>query len=216
MRLGKGDQYSAIESNIVSNTKLTQQIKFLIEIDRLKGIIRQTLITDGSRLENSAEHSWHLAMMAIVLKDYAPGSINILRVIKMLLVHDLVEIYAGDTFCYDEAANQDKADRETAAATKLFSLLPEPQGRELQELWQEFEAVQTIESQFANALDRLQPFLQNWQTEGKTWQVHGINQQQVKQRMSPIKSGTPEIWPLVEQLIADCVEKGFLRESIAD
>lgn len=200
----------------MTSAKLTQQIEFLIEIDRLKGIIRQTLLTDGSRLENSAEHSWHLAMMAIVLKDYAPGSIDILRVIKMLLVHDLVEIYAGDTFCYDEAANQDKADRETAAATKLFSLLPESQGRELKELWQEFEAVQTAEAQFANALDRLQPFLQNWQTQGNTWQSHGINRQQVEQRMIPIKSGTPEIWPLVEQLIADCVERGFLRESIGD
>jgi putative hydrolase of HD superfamily len=145
-----------------------------------------------------------------------PGRLIFWQVIKMLLVHDLVEIYAGDTFCYDEAANQDKADRETAAATKLFSLLPEQQGRELKELWQEFEAAQTIESQFANALDRLQPFLQNWQTQGKTWQSHGINHKQVEQRMSPVKWGTPEIWPLVQELIADCVDQGFLRELKED
>lgn len=196
----------------MDNNRLAQQIQFIIEIDKLKNILRQTLLTDESRRENSAEHSWHLAMMAIVLSEYAPSEdINLLRVIKMLLIHDLVEIDAGDTFCYDLQANQNKAAREVQAATRLFGMLPE-QGVELRELWQEFETQQTIEAQFAAALDRLQPLLHNQQTKGGTWRIHGINRAQVLQRMSPVKDGAPALWQLVEKVIEDAVAAGYLSE----
>lgn len=194
--------------------RLAQQIQFIIEIDKLKNILRQTLLTDESRQENSAEHSWHLAMMAIVLSDYAASEdVNLLRVIKMLLIHDLVEIDAGDTFCYDVQANQNKAEREVQAANRLFGLLPESQGAELRELWQEFEAQQTTEAQFATALDRLQPLLHNQQTRGGTWRLHGITRNQVRQRMHPVKKGAPALWQIVEQVIEDAVAAGYLSEE---
>lgn len=193
--------------------KLAQQIQFIIEIDKLKSILRQTLLTDESRRENSAEHSWHLAMMAIVLSEYAAAEdVDLLRVIKMLLIHDLVEIDAGDTFCYDVQANQNKAAREFQAANRLFGLLPESQGAELKSLWQEFEAQQTTEAQFAAALDRLQPLLHNQQTRGGTWRLHGITRNQVRQRMHPVKAGAPALWQLVEQVIEDAVTAGYLSE----
>ncbi|MBD2100147.1 HD domain-containing protein [Leptolyngbya sp. FACHB-261] len=195
--------------------RLAQQIEFIIEIDKLKQVLRQTLLTDESRRENSAEHSWHLAMMAILLAEYVPTSIDVLRVIKMLLIHDLVEIDAGDTFCYDSLGNQDKALRETQAATRLFGLLPPDQGTELHELWQEFEAQATPEAQFAAALDRLQPLLHNQQTRGGTWRLHGITQAQVLQRMSSIQTGAPALWPLVQQIIEDCIAAGYLQAEPA-
>jgi putative hydrolase of HD superfamily len=198
---------------LVDNNRLAQQIQFIIEIDKLKNILRQTLLTDESRRENSAEHSWHLAMMAILLAEYTPSTdVDLLRVIKMLLIHDLVEIDAGDTFCYDLQANQNKALREVQAANRLFGMLPEEQGVELRELWQEFETQQTTEAQFAAALDRLQPLLHNQQTRGGTWRLHGISRQQVLQRMSPVKDGAPALWQLVEQAIEDAVAAGYLSE----
>ena len=197
----------------MNNNRLTQQIQFIIEIDKLKNILRQTLLTDESRRENSAEHSWHLAMMAIVLSEYAPSQdIELLRVIKMLLIHDLVEIDAGDTFCYDLKGNQNKAAREAQAATRLFGMLPEDLGTELRELWQEFEAQQTTEAQFAAALDRLQPLLHNQQTRGGTWRIHGISREQVLQRMYPVKDGATALWQLVEKAIEDAIAAGYLAE----
>ncbi|MEB3826086.1 HD domain-containing protein [Phormidium sp. CCY1219] len=192
--------------------RLGQQIQFAIEIDKLKGVLRQTLLADGSRQENSAEHSWHLAMMAMLLQEYAPKPVDLLRVIKMLLVHDLVEVYAGDTFCYDLQGNLDKAAREAEAAEKLFGILPALQGLELRELWQEFEENATANAQFATALDRLQPLLQNRETEGATWKMHGINAAQVRDRMSPVQEGIPALWPLVQQIIEEAMEKGYLKE----
>jgi putative hydrolase of HD superfamily len=192
--------------------RLGQQIQFAIEIDKLKGVLRQTLLADGSRQENSAEHSWHLAMMAMLLQEYAPTPVDLLRVIKMLLVHDLVEVYAGDTFCYDLQGNLDKAAREAEAAEQLFGILPAPQGLELRELWQEFEENVTANAQFATALDRLQPLLQNRETQGATWKMHGINATQVRDRMSPVQEGIPALWPLVQQIIDEAMEKGYLKE----
>ncbi|MEH2450558.1 HD domain-containing protein [Nostoc sp.] len=159
--------------------RLTQQIQFIIEIDRLKQVIRQTLLTDGSRRENSAEHSWHLAVMAIVLAEYAPEGVDIFHAIKMLLIHDLVEIDAGDTFCYDVQGNESKAVREAQAALRLFRLLPADQGRELRLLWDEFEAGETPTAKFAAVLDRIQPLLQNQQNGGETLRTHGIRRDQV-------------------------------------
>lgn len=197
----------------MQNNRLERQLQFILEIDKLKLILRQTLLTDSSRRENSAEHSWHLAMMAILLAEYAPTQIDVLRVIKMLLVHDLVEIDAGDTFCYDVQSNENKAMREAEAANRLFGLLPEDQGVELRNLWEEFEAQETGEARFATALDRLQPFLHNQHTKGGTWQIHGITREQVQRRMQPIEEGAPLIWPFVQKVIEDCVEAGYLRAN---
>lgn len=196
----------------MQSSRLAQQIQFIVEIDKLKQILRQTLLTDESRRENSAEHSWHLAMMAIVLAEYVPSSVvDVLHVIKMLLVHDLVEIDAGDTFCYDVHANQNKAAREAQAASRIFGLLPEEQGTELRALWEEFETQETAAAQFATALDRLQPLLHNQQTRGGTWRIHDITRAQVLRRMHPIKEGAPALWPLVEQIIEECVLAGYLQ-----
>lgn len=195
------------------NCRLSQQIQFIIEIDKLKGILRQTRLTDDSRQENSAEHSWHLALMAIILAEYAPPQVDLGRAITMVLLHDLVEIDAGDTFCYDVQGNQDKAVREEKAATRIFGMLPEDQGQSLREIWEEFEAVATPTARFAVALDRLQPLLLNQQNHGGTWQVHGITEPQVMQRMEPVQEGTPQLWELVEQIVADCIKAGYLQNA---
>ena len=198
------------------NSRLTQQIQFIIEIDKLKGILRQTRLTDNSRQENSAEHSWHLAIMAIVLVEYAPPDVDLLRAIKMLLIHDLVEIDAGDTFCYDLQGNQDKAAREEEAATRLFGMLPAEQGKELRDIWEEFEAIETATARFAVALDRLQPLLHNQHNQGGTWQLHGITKNQVMQRMAPVKDGAPVLGLLVEQIIEDCIAAGYLKADLVN
>jgi putative hydrolase of HD superfamily len=195
----------------VRTSRLTQQIQFIIEIDRLKTVLRQTLLIDESRRENSAEHSWHIALMAMILAEYAPKPINLLRVVQMLLIHDIVEVDAGDTFCYDTNGHQDKADREIAAAKRLFGLLPDDQRDLFHDLWNEFEERETMDSQFAAALDRIQPFLHNQQTEGGTWRLYGIKRSQVLERMMPIKDGTPDLWPWLEAAIDDCVEAGYLK-----
>jgi len=199
----------------VQTNRLTQQIQFIIEIDKLKLILRQTLLTDASRRENSAEHSWHLALMAIVLAEYAPSGVDQLRAIKMLLIHDLVEIDAGDTFCYDVQANEDKAAKEAQAALRLFGLLPVEQAEEMRSLWEEFEARKTPTAMFAAALDRIQPMLHNQQTQGGTWRIHGITRDKVMKRMAPVETGAPELWFFIQQLIDDCVAAGYLQETPA-
>lgn len=197
----------------MQSNRLTQQIQFIIEIDRLKHILRQTLLIDGSRRENSAEHSWHIAVMAFTLAEYAPEEVDIFHAIKMLLIHDLVEIDAGDTFCYDVQGNHSKAEKEAQAALRLFGLLPLDQASELRSLWDEFEAGETATAKFAAALDRIQPLLHNQQTQGGTWRIHGISRDQVMKRVAPVKTGAPELWPFVLQLIEDCVAAGYLKEA---
>lgn len=196
-------------------SRLTQQIQFIIEIDQLKQVLRQTLLNDGSRRENSAEHSWHLAMMVIVLAEYAPQGVTLLSAIKMVLVHDLVEIDAGDTFCYDVQGNQSKAQREAQAALRLFGLLPADQASELRSLWEEFEAQETPTAKFAAALDRIQPLLHNQQNRGGTWLIHGITRDQVMKRMAGVETGAPELWLFVQQVIEDCVAAGYLKDVSA-
>lgn len=193
--------------------RLTQQIQFIIEIDRLKQILRQTSLTDGSRRENSAEHSWHIAMMALTLAEYAPKGVDIFHAIKMLLIHDLVEIDAGDTFCYDVQGNCSKAEKEAQAALRLFGLLPADQANELRSLWDEFEAGETATAKFAAALDRIQPLLHNQQNDGGTWRIYSIRRDQVMKRLAPVETGAPELWPFVLQLIEDCVAAGYLIEA---
>jgi putative hydrolase of HD superfamily len=193
-----------------TDDRLARQIGFIVEIDKLKSVLRQTLLVDRSRRENTAEHSWHLAMMAIALADYADRPVDIGRVIQMLLIHDLVEIDAGDTFVYDVAANRDKAAREALAAERIFGLLPANQGSELRALWQEFEARTTSDASFAAALDRLQPLLHNYHTEGSTWRQHGITVDQVIALNRTIADGSQRLWDYTERLIADAVARGFL------
>ena len=194
-------------------SRLDQQLSFLLELDKLKTIQRQSILTDRSRRENSAEHSWHLATMAAVLAEYASAPIDVPKIIRMLLVHDVVEIDAGDTFAFDAAANLDKADRERRAAERVFGLLPPEQATELRGLWEEFEAVATPEAQFANALDRLGPFLQNSATEGGTWRIHNVARSQVMQRMEPIRLYLPAIWPRVLAFIDLACAKGWVRQE---
>jgi putative hydrolase of HD superfamily len=201
---------TAAFAKLVSMNRLDRQLSFVLEIDKLKTILRQTLLTDSSRRENSAEHSWHLATMAFLLVEYATEPIDIPRVMKMLLLHDLIEIDAGDTFAYDAAGNVGRAEREQRGAERIFGLLPEEQGRELHALWEEFEAFQTAESKYANALDRLQPLLHNARTEGGTWRIHSVARHQVYRRMEPIRTTLPELWPVVTRIIEDACARGWI------
>jgi putative hydrolase of HD superfamily len=180
--------------------RLAQQMAFLVEADKLKTIIRRTPLTDNSRLENSAEHSWHLTLAALTLQDHVPG-VNLGRVLELLIVHDLVEIDAGDTFAYDAAAQHGKADRERAAADRIFNLLPADQAARLRGAWDEFEAHATSEARFANALDRLQALLQNMAAGGGSWGVHRVTRSQVLKRMAPVETTLPAIWPFVLEII---------------
>lgn len=193
--------------------RLNQQIAFIREVDKLKTIQRQTLLTDASRQENDAEHSWHLALMAMVLYEYAGNrTIDLLHVLRMVLIHDLVEIDAGDTYCYDEAGYKDKTQREATAAERIFNLLPPDQAVETRALWNEFEAAQSPEAKFANALDRLQPLMHNVFTHGQMWQKHGIVKSQVIGRNSKIADGAPDLWTFARDLIEKAVDKGHLAQ----
>lgn len=195
----------------MQSDRLAQQIQFILEIDRLKTILRQTLLTDGSRRENSAEHSWHIAIMAFVLAEHAPEGTDLLRALKMLLIHDLVEIDAGDTFCYDVQGHLDKAEREQQAANRIFGLLPADQAQDLRTLWEEFEAQNTVTAKFAASLDRLQPILHNRQNQGGTWKQYQVTQAQVMKRIAPIETGSPPLWALTQQVIEECVAAGYIR-----
>lgn len=191
---------------------LTQQLAFLVEADRLKEILRQTSLASGVRRENSAEHSWHLALMATVLASYAAQPVELPRVLRMVLIHDLVEIDAGDTFAFDEGANETKRDREERAADRIFGLLPPGQAVEFRELWNEFEAEATPESRYANALDRLQPLLLNARNDGGSWRTHGIRRHQVLKRMDPIRTALPEVWPAVMAIIDWASAQGHIKD----
>lgn len=192
-----------------------QQLAFILEIDKLKSIIRQTHLRDGSRLENSAEHSWHLAVMATLLVEYAAEPVDCLRVLKMLLIHDVVEVDAGDTFAYDDAGNGTKAQREQAAAERLFGLLPADQGAEFRQLWDEFEAMATPESRYANAIDRIQPLMLNYHSGGLGWRRHSVTAGQVRKRVRAVHDGAPELGRMAEDIIRRAVEKGYLKEAAA-
>jgi putative hydrolases of HD superfamily len=199
---------------MMSTQRLDGQIRFILEIDRLKSVLRQTLLADASRRENSAEHSWHLAMMAVVLSEYANEQVDLARVVKMALLHDVVEVDAGDTYIYDDVAALDKHEREQRAAERIFGLLPENQAKEMRELWDEFEARRTPESRFANALDRLQPVLLNYYTQGKAWRSHGVRVGQVIARNRHMEDGAAELWQHARRLIEDAANKGWLDGGV--
>ena len=193
--------------------RFIQQIEFMLEIDKLKHILRKTILMDRSRQENSAEHSWHIAVTAFLFSEYAKEQeIDLCRVMKMLLVHDLVEIDAGDTYCYDNQGRQDQARREQKGAERIFNMLPSDQARSFRGLWDEFEDRNTPESRYANALDRFQPFLNNYFTEGQTWRENHVTSGQVMSRMQPVLDGAPVLGKFVKILIDDAVRKGYLWE----
>lgn len=193
---------------------LDARIRFLREVDLLKSVYRRTSLGDRSRLENSAEHSWHLAVMALTLAPEAPDGVRVDHVIRMLLVHDLVEIDAGDTFAFDNVGAADKAEREQAAADRLFGLLPIDTAQQFHALWQEFEAGETREARMANALDRFGAIVQNTQkNDGGTYRLHDIARSAVLRRMAPIQDGLPALWPYVVSIVDDCVRAGHIRED---
>ena len=197
----------------MNDKRLQKQIEFIIEIDKLKDIFRQTYLMNGKRKENDAEHSWHVTLMAVLLAEYAGGKkLNILKVVKMLLIHDLVEIDAGDTYVYDTELIKDKNEREERAAERIFNLLPEDQANEIRDLWEEYEEQKTPESQFALSLDILQPLLHNYKTEGKAWKHHKINSKMVTERVFNIKVGSSILWSHAKKIISDAVKKGYLRK----
>ncbi len=201
-----------IENFIESkNNRLDQQLRFTAEIDKMTSILRRTMLIDGSRRENDAEHSWHIALMALLFEEYATEPVNISRAVKMCLVHDLIEIYAGDTFAYDVAGNADKAEREAAAADKLFAQLPSEQGSEIRSLWEEFDAMQTPDAKYAACMDRLQPFLHNTLTSGHTWVESGTARPSVEKRMAIIKDFMPEVYKWVEKNLDNALAKGWLK-----
>jgi putative hydrolase of HD superfamily len=187
------------------NDRLDRQLAFLAELDRLKSVERMTRIAGGARRENSAEHSWHLAAMVALLAEYAPEGVDVGRVTRMLLVHDVVEIDAGDTFCFDDAANEDRDARERRAADRLFGLLPSDQAGELRALWDEFEDRSTPDARYAVALDRFQGMLQNRLNEGGTWIEHGVSRERVLERMAPIRDGAPDLWKVVLRVVNEAL-----------
>lgn len=192
--------------------KFKKQMDFLIEISKMKSIYRQSVYYENGKIkrENDAEHSWHMCMYALVLEEYAPKGTDISKCIKMMLIHDLVEIYAGDTYLYDEKGNADKADREKAAADKLYAMLDE-QGEALKSLWYEFEANESLESQFANTLDRLQPLLLNYLTQGYKWKENKVHISQVIEKGKwETRKVDERIKKFVMDLLEDSVKKGWL------
>lgn len=191
--------------------RLKKQIDFIREIDKLKEITRQTYLMDGSRRENDAEHSWHIAMMALMLAEHSNETVDVLRVVKMLLIHDIVEIDAGDVFIYDEEGSHGKSERERMAARRIYNILPQDQAHVYMELWREFEERKTPDARFANAMDRLQPILQNYYTKGKTWQAHGIRPEQVLEKNRRISDGSAALWELAQEIIRESEEKGYFK-----
>ena len=190
--------------------RLKKQIEFIFEVDKLKRILRQSILTDGKKRENDAEHSWHISLMAILLSEYSNEDIDVLRVIKMLLIHDIVEIDAGDTYCYDKEGHNDKREREEKAAKRIFGMLPKDQCDDMISLWEEFELMETAESKYAASLDRLQPLLLNYATNGKSWRDHDIESKQILERNAHIENGSKELWKFAKNMIYDCIEKGYL------
>lgn len=195
---------------IKEDERLKKQLDFVLELDRLKYIKRQSYVADGSRHENDSEHSWHLALMAMLLSEYANEPVDVLHVIQMVLIHDAVEIDAGDTYAYDTAGNATKRQREEKAADRIFHILPEDQAKEMRGIWEEFEADETPEARFANALDRIQPIMLNDITGGKAWREHGVAAAQVLSRNSVTHQGSEVLWEHARSLIEKNQELGNL------
>ncbi len=198
----------------MDSERFLKQIAFITEIDRLKKVIRQTSLTDASRRENVAEHSWHIALMAILLAEYAnESSIKIGIVVKMLLIHDIVEIDAGDTFLYDDENTELKSEKELKAAKRIFSLLPHDQAEIYLALWEEFEAAISPEAKFAKSIDALQPILLAYQNEGWSWKKHKLEKQRVLEKKESMKHGSQELWKYTQQLLDKAEQLGFFEHE---
>ncbi len=192
---------------------LLKQIDFIKEIDKLKYIQRRTKLFNSDRNENDAEHSWHLAMMTLVLAEHSDHPIDVLKVVKMVLIHDLVEIDAGDTFIYDTTKNHTNTEEELLAAKRIFGLLPEIQAQEFLNIWEEFEEGFTNEAKFARTMDRFEPLLQNTSNNGGTWKEFDVEYQTVYNKKKAIANGSSSIWNYAENLLNESVEKGILRKE---
>ncbi len=193
--------------------RLKKQMDFLLEVDKLKFITRQTYLSDGKRKENDAEHSWHLALMAVLLQEYSNQKVDLAKVITMVLIHDIVEIDAGDTYAYDAEGNKSKRRREEKAADRLFGMLPEDQGRKFRELWEEFEAYETSEAKFAHVCDNVQPLMLNNATDGLAWREHQVKKSQVLNRNRRVGEGSEIMRAYIEEILNKNVESGNLKDE---
>lgn len=203
-----------MEDRCMENERLKQQFAFCLEADKEKKIGRQTYISDASRKENDAEHAWHMALMTLILSEYANEEIDVLRTISMILMHDIVEIDAGDTYAYDEEAKKSQKEREEKAADRIFSMLPEDQRCKFRELWEEFEAQETKEAKFARTMDNIQPLMLNDATDGKSWSERGVRISQVLKRNENTAKGSKALWEYAyEQMLKPNVEKGRIIDD---
>ena len=193
--------------------RIEQQVAFAVEIDKVKNIFRQTWLSDGKRKENDAEHAWHAALMAVLLAEYSNEPVDTLKVVKMLLIHDLVEIDAGDSYAYDEAAQATAHEREQKAADRIFGMLPKDQEEEFRSLWDEFEEYETPEARFAHVMDNFQPMLLNDSNEGGDWKAHGIKRSQTEKRNAKTGTGSAEIWEYMKTILDSNVARGSLKDE---
>ena len=193
--------------------RMKQQIAFLMEIDKVKNIFRQTYLADGKRKENDAEHSWHLAIAAFLLKEYVAEDVDVMKVMIMVLIHDLVEIDAGDTYAYDAEGAKTKREREVAAADRIFGMLPEDQGGYFRELCDEFEAYESDDAKFAHLLDNFQPLLLNHESNGKSWTEHHVKKSQIYKRNEKIKETSPEVWEWMKQIVEEHIALGHVIDE---
>lgn len=199
------------KNNQEEKSRLEKQIAFLTEVDKEKNIFRQTYLADGKRKENDAEHSWHLALAAVLLKEHMKEDADLGRVMTMVLIHDLVEIDAGDTYAYDTEGAATKREREVKAADRIFGILPEDQGTYLRELWDEFEAYETVEAKYAHLLDNFQPLMLNDAFDGKSWEEHGVHKSQVCRRNARIPETSEIVWEKMLEIMDKHIEKGHLQ-----
>ena len=192
--------------------RLKQQMDFILEVDKLKNIGRQTYLSSGERKENDAEHSWHLALMCALLAEHANNEIDVMRTMTMVLIHDIVEIDAGDTYAYDTEGNASKREREVRAAERIFHLLPDDQAGYMRELWEEFEEGETAEAKFALTLDKVQPVMLNAASGGRSWREHEVALPQILKRNERTPEGSEAVWKYAKGLINENVEKGNIKE----
>lgn len=201
----------AQKQNLTEAERLKKQIDFIVEVDKVKNIFRQTYLADGKRKENDAEHSWHLALSAVLLKEHMKEETDLTKVMIMVLIHDLVEIDAGDTYAYDMAGAATKREREVKAANRIFGMLPEDQGEYFRALWEEFEAYETPDAKFAHLLDNFQPLLLNDASDGKSWAEHGVHKSQVCKRNERIPETSEIVWEKMLEIMDKHIEKGNLK-----